>query len=200
MLQDRLPDWVPQGAYPFLLAIQIALIVVVAWLLHVLMRRVIRRIGQGYDLPPEALPGVRRAAGLVIKFGALLLILERVGVSGSVLWTAFTGFAAVGAVAFFAAWSVLSNIFCSMLILSTKPFRLTDYVEILENGEKPGLKGRVADINLIYTTLREVGADAEETGSVLQVPNNLFFQRTVRRWPSGEVPAVWRLGAVPPNA
>src|SRR5690606_12275747 len=148
----------------------------------VLMRRILRRIGTGYELPPEALPGTRRVAGGIIKFGALLLILECVGVSGSVLWTAFTGFAAVGAVAFFAAWSVLSNIFCSILIFGTTPFRLRDYVEILENGEKPGLNGRVTDINMIYTTLVEVGGNASETGSVLQVPNNLFFQRTVRRW------------------
>lgn len=193
-MRDRLPDWLLTGAAPILLIGQIALIVLFALLLTRLVNRLIRRVGQGYDLPPEALPGARRAAGFLIKGGALLFILERLGVSGSVLWTAFTGFAAVGAVAFFAAWSVLSNIFCSLLIFSTQPFRLGNYVEILENGEKPGLKGRVADINLIYTTLREVGSDAEETGSVLQVPNNLFFQRTVRRWPSGEMPAVWRLG------
>ena len=61
-----------------------------------------------------------------------------------------------------------------------RPFRLHDYIEVLENGEKPGLKGRVIDVNLIYTTLQETG-DGHE-GTVLQLPNNLFFQRTVRRW------------------
>nr|CEJ22724.1 conserved hypothetical protein [Xanthomonas citri pv. citri]CEJ27314.1 conserved hypothetical protein [Xanthomonas citri pv. citri] len=35
------------------------------------------------------------------------------------------------------------------------------------------------DINVIYTTLEETG---ERAGSVLQVPNSLFFQRTTRRW------------------
>jgi small-conductance mechanosensitive channel len=108
------------------------------------------------------------------------MILDRFGVSGTVLWTAFTGFAAVAAVAFFAAWSVLSNIFCTLLIFTTRPFRLHDHVELLESGDKPGLKGQVVDINLIYTTLRE-----EADGQVLQVPNNLFFQRVVRRFRGG---------------
>jgi small-conductance mechanosensitive channel len=103
-----------------------------------------------------------------------------------VLWTAFTGFAAVGAVAFFAAWSVLSNIFCTVLILTTRPFRLYDHIEILENGEKPGLKGRVIDVNLVYTTLQEQREDGSDT--VLRVPNNLFFQRTVRRWRTAPAP------------
>ena len=98
-----------------------------------------------------------------------------------------------GAVAFFAAWSVLSNIFCAVLIFSTRLFRLQDHIEVLENGEKPGLKGRVVDINLIYTSLQEVEADASDGGSVLQIPNSLFFQRSVRRWRGNSVPARWLL-------
>ena len=39
------------------------------------------------------------ASGIILGFGVLLLVLERVGVSATVLWTAFTGFATVGAVA-----------------------------------------------------------------------------------------------------
>ena len=107
--------------------------------------------------------------------------------SASVLWTALTGFTAVAAVAFFAAWSVLSNIFCSVLILTTRPFRVHDHIEVLENGDKPGLRGRVIDINLLYTTLLE--EDALRGDTVLQIPNSQFFQRTTRRWRSGSPPA-----------
>ncbi len=139
-----------------------------------------RRVGEHYTLPPEMIMGVRRAFSFMVYTTALLVILSIVGVKASVLWTAFTGFAAVGAVAFFAAWSVLSNIFCTLLIFTTRPFRLHDYIELLENGEKPGLKGRVIDVNLIYTTLQET--DGHHEGTVLQIPNNMFFQRTVRRW------------------
>ena len=73
------------------------------------------------------------------------------GMSATVLWTAFTGFATVGAVAFFAAWSVLSNLFCALLIFTVGPFRLGDYIEVLDTAEKPGAKGRVVDINLLYS-------------------------------------------------
>ena len=110
---------------------------------------------------------------------ALLLLLDRLGVSGTVLWTAFTGFAAVAAVAFFAAWSVLSNIFCALLIFTTRPFGLRDHVELLESGDKPGLGGEVMDINLIYTTLKET-VTAEQEPTYLRVPNSLFFQRATR--------------------
>ena len=178
-MKEQFPQWMQQWLDVLVPAGQIALIVIGTWLLRALGRRLIARLSQRYNLLPQVAVGARRVLGFLLTFAAVLLVLERVGVSGSILWTAFTGFAAVGAVAFFAAWSVLSNIFCTALILTTRPFRLNDHIELLENGEKPGLKGQVVDINLIYTTLQE-SIDGR-SGSVLQVPNNLFFQRTVRR-------------------
>ena len=190
-MKDRVPDWV-QGWLGTVVPIgEVLLVLAVAWLLQRLVRAVVRRLVANRGLPLEMATVMRRVSATLISCAAVLLVLERMGVSGTVLWTAFTGFAAVGAVAFFAAWSVLSNIFCTVLIFSTRPFRLQDHIELLENGEKPGLKGRVVDINLIYTTLLEVGADASDEGSVLQVPNSLFFQRTVRRWRGQGVPARW---------
>lgn len=159
-----------------------ALILVAAWALRALLRRALNRICARYELPPELAIGARRLLGTLIYLAAGLLILERLGVSGAVLWTALTGFTAVAAVAFFAAWSVLSNIFCTFLILTARPFRLHDHIELLENGEKPGLQGRVVDINLIYTTLQETRIDGADT--TLQIPNSQFFQRSIRRWRS----------------
>ena len=106
------------------------------------------------------------------------------GVSATVLWTAFTGFATVGAVAFFAAWSVLSNLFCALLIVIVGPFRLGDYIEVLDTAEKPGAKGRVIDINMLYTTLQDAHAP-DGSPNLLQIPNSLIFQRVVRRWKGG---------------
>jgi small-conductance mechanosensitive channel len=168
---------------------QVAMILLAAWLLYRLVRRVIERVTTSYALPEDVALITRRTVGFLLYGGALLWGLERLGVSGTVLWGAFTGFAAVGAVAFFAAWSVLSNIFCALLIFTTRMFWPGDTVEVLENGEKPGLKGRVMDINLVYTTLLESGSAQE--GTTLKIPNSMFFQRAVRRW-HGSSPALPR--------
>ncbi len=190
-MKQALPTWMRDWLDVIVPVGEVVLVLLGAWLLQRLMHSLIVRLGNTRGLPREMATVMRRVSATLISFGAVLLVLDRLGVSGTVLWTAFTGFAAVGAVAFFAAWSVLSNIFCAVLIFSTRLFRLSDYVEVLENGEKPGLKGRVVDINLIYSTLQEVGPDARDTGSVLQVPNSMFFQRTVRRWRGTTVPTRW---------
>ncbi|HEY6641361.1 mechanosensitive ion channel family protein [Povalibacter sp.] len=179
-MNEYWPAWATEWLSVIVPAAQVLLIAAVAWLVQQVARRVMRRLGQQY-LPAEMLAVTRRVTGFLIYAAAALLMLQVLGVSATVLWTAFTGFAAVAAVAFFAAWSVLSNIFCAVLIYTTRPFRLYERIELLENGDKPGLKGRVTDINVIYTTLQEERGN-DEDASTLKIPNSLFFQRVVRRW------------------
>ena len=176
----RLPEWAADWLDMLVPLVSVVLIGVAAWLVMRLARKLMRRVTSTYGLPQNVATLFLRIAGTLVYGGALLWILERLGVSGAVLWTAFTGFATVGAVAFFAAWSVLSNLFCALLIYITRSFRVGDVVELLEPGEKPVIKGRVVDINLVYTTLLESGD--RDNGRSLQLPNSLFFQRALRRW------------------
>lgn len=162
---------------------QIFLIALIAMLLQRSLRRIILKAGEHYDLPRHLVRPAVLFTRWTIVAATSLLILGRLGVSGTVLWTAFTGFAAVGAVAFFAAWSVLSNLFCAILIFTARPLRLGDHVEILDTAEKPGARGEVVDINLLYVTLED--ATAAQPGVLLQIPNALIFQRIVRRWRGG---------------
>ena len=176
-----LPDWVQDWLDVLVPALQTGLTLRAPWLLPWLLRPLVLRLALRYSLPPQIVLPLRGVLRWLIITATVLLVLGRLGVSASVLWTAFTGFAAVGAVAFFAAWSVLSNLFCALLIMVAQPFRLGDDVEVLDTAEKPGAKGRVVDINLLYTTLQE----ADGGGRLLQIPNALFFQRVVRRWRGG---------------
>lgn len=181
-LTAQLPDWVRDWLEVIVPAGQILLIVLAAWILQRTLRRLMRRAAARYQLPDELLVPVNGLLRWLTIGGAALLVLERLGVSATVLWTAFTGFATVGAVAFFAAWSVLSNLFCALLILTVRPYRIGDYIEVLDTAEKPGAKGRVVDINLLYTTLEDHAAAAQGGSAWLQIPNALVFQRVVRRF------------------
>lgn len=180
--EDWAVDWIslliPGG--------QILIIALAAWLLQRLLARGLTSLAGRYQMPPSMLLPLRGALRWLVIGSALMLILERVGVSASVIWTALTGFVAVAALAFFAIWSVLSNIFCAALIFTVGPFRLGDYVEVLESADKLGVRGKVVTINVFYTTLEDVTEGNE--GALLQIPNSLFFQKVVRRWRGPEYP------------
>ncbi len=175
-MQGLLPvEWIG----PFWIGLQILLILVAAYLLQRLVARCLTRLSERYPLPPELMVPLRGGLRWLIMGSALIFVLERLGVSATVLWTALSGFVAVAAVAFFAMWSVLSNLLCAVLIFTVGPFRIGDVVELVETLDKPGVKGRVTAINLLFTTLVEL---PEAGGALVQVPNSQFFQKSVRRW------------------
>ncbi|MFT4193338.1 MAG: mechanosensitive ion channel [Ottowia sp.] len=182
-LRLHLPPWLHEWLDVIVPLAQVAVILLLAWLLQWLLRRLLTRLGTRYQLPDAVIKPARNLLRWLIYVVAALMALERLGVSSDVLWTGITGFVTVGAVAFFAAWSVLSNLFCALLIFTTRPFREDDVIELIDTGDKPGLKGRVTDIRLIYTILED--HDPAHPGALLQVPNTLFFQKALRRWRGG---------------
>lgn len=185
MIQAHLPVWAHEWVTPLVLTLQIALIMGIAWFIKRMLGKLIQRLAMQYSLPADMVVPMRTLGGWLIIAVAALMVLQRLGVSVPVLWTALSGFAAMAAVAFFAAWSVLSNLFCSFLIFTATPFRIGDTLEILDAADKPGVKGRVLVIHLLYTTLEDLNGEATE-GALLQIPNSAFFQKTIRRWQPNE--------------
>ena len=104
------------------------------------------------------------------------LILQLWGLSVSGLWALLASVAALIGVGFLAVWTIISNMTASFFITIWHPFRLGESVELLPEN----LSGRVIDRNLMFTVLRE------KSGTTLQIPNNLFFQKVFRVTESDE--------------
>lgn len=133
-----------------------------------LLRQAIRRIE--YYLPYEMLLVVSRITVGALWVVTALLVLSLWGVSVDGLWTLLISVAAIIGVGFLAVWTMVSNITASLFIIIWRPYRLGQTIEVLPEG----LKGRVIDRNLMFTVVRD------EAGGVLQIPNNLFFQKIFR--------------------
>ena len=147
-------------------------VLVGAFLLNLLVNRALKLLADRTSLEHHHLAPFRRALRwLIIAAATVLLVTAVFGVPLDSLWTAFTAVFALIAIGFIAVWSVLSNWLCTFVILLTHPFSVGDEIEFA--GEP--VRGRVVDLNFVYTTLRS--AD----GSVLQIPNNLFFQKVLKR-------------------
>jgi small-conductance mechanosensitive channel len=141
-------------------------IVLVDRLLKQLLAPAAARIG----LRLEAVVAFARAVTTALWVVVLLLLLELWGIGVGGLWAVLASVATIIGVGFLATWAMVSNVTASLLLTVWHPFRLGDTVELLPEN----LKGRAIDRNLMFTVLRE------ESGSVLQVPNNLFFQKIFR--------------------
>jgi small-conductance mechanosensitive channel len=145
-----------------------ALIAIVA--LNRLMRGWLRSAEARVHLSYETVLTLTRVVSGGLWLVTALLVLNLWGISVSGVWTLLASAIAVIGVGFLAVWTMVSNVTASFFISLWRPFRLGQTVEILPEA----LKGRVIDRNLMFTILRDEG------GNLLQVPNNLFFQKMFR--------------------
>jgi small-conductance mechanosensitive channel len=176
-----------QELKPFADEVAAALIIIAtALLLSRILKRLIDRMRNSKHLAPIMAGRLQTFRRWTILSLTVLILMQVVGVFGSAWALISAGLAAV-AIGFVAVWSILSNATAAVLILTFRPFRLGDTIELVEpNGT--GIGGCVEDINLMYTTLsvRSSQAGQVELPEYIYIPNNLFFQKILRTRSSHE--------------
>ncbi len=113
---------------------------------------------------------------IVVIFASL----QQAGIKVANILTALFTIAGMIAIGFIAVWSILSNILCSMMLIVFRSFDMGDEIEIVEPIGGVGLKGKVVGFNVMFTTLAESG-DNIDPDMLTQIPNNIFFQKNLRR-------------------
>lgn len=159
--------------------IQLIVLLLITFVIATIVGRVLKRLSQTKHVAPGTalrLIGIIRWTALFI-FG--LVALQITGVVAQA-WAIISATLAALAVGFVATWSLLSNMTAALILLTFRPFRVDDEVEVLD-ADKQVVKGRVADLNLMFTTI--VDGDV-----ACRVPNNLFLQKVVRVTRQGVAP------------
>ena len=133
--------------------------------------RLIDRLIMGTNRSPEAMTRYRVlrrtiSAGIVTigVLSALLVIPQIRAVAGALLASS----AVIGLVIGFAAQRTLGNFVAGLMIATTQPLRLGDWVEV------GGVAGAVEEITLMYTFIRT------EDNARLVIPNEKLASDTIR--------------------
>ena len=146
------------------------LMVVLVYMLYHVAQRGLGILQQRGRLTPALAFPLRRTLGWAAVVVAVLLVLQQWGILADA-WTMLTALLAMIAIGFVAVWSILSNTFCALVLMIARPFEIGDTIELVPDA----LRGKVIDFNMLFTTLRS------EEGELIQIPNNMFFQRSIRR-------------------
>lgn len=165
---ERLSAWLPHllGVLPVVLAIMVG-----TYVLNLLVGRAMLVLATRTRLTALDVMPFRQVLRWVTRFLASILILSVLGFQIGGVWAMLSTIMGLVAIGFVAVWSILSHTSATMLILFLHPFQMGDDLEFA--GES--VQGRAVDINFFFTTL--IGHD----GVLNQIPNNLFFQKTLKR-------------------
>jgi small-conductance mechanosensitive channel len=109
-----------------------------------------------------------RAVQLFSTLTATILLTGVWGFQQSeIAWFASTILTALG-IAFFAQWSLLSNITSSILIFFNHPVKLGDHIKVLHKDYH--YEGEVTEMNYFFIHIKT------ENNELITIPNSHFFQ------------------------
>ncbi|WP_416443888.1 mechanosensitive ion channel domain-containing protein [Leeuwenhoekiella sp. A16] len=94
------------------------------------------------------------------------------GLSGRDVFTYITSMLTILGVAFFAQWSLLSNITSGLILFFNHPLKIGDYVEIIDKDFP--MEGRIENITLFFLHLRNAN------NQVYTLSNTVVVQKTMR--------------------
>ena len=124
-----------------------------------------------------------RRRNLVSKYMSILITILTVtslfvvwGVKAHNVIAALSAVVTVIGIAFFAQWSILSNITAGMIIFFSFPFKIGDYIKV-EDAEH-SLEGEILDVRAFHILIRST------KGIITTYPNNLLLQKGVSILPT----------------
>lgn len=145
--------------------------VIVLLVLKYFGAKAIKRVGRISDL------NVGRTK-LIVKYSTAGLtgvgILALILIWGVDIGLVFSSVFAVIGVAFFAQWSILSNITAGVVLFFSFPFKIGDKIKIMDKEiDLPGEVYIIEDIRAFHIHLRRAN------GELFTYPNNLMLQKAV---------------------
>lgn len=159
-----------ESATPWVIGLgKVALVVLLVVIAYAIGRRAMGKLIEARGLSIGVSVVINRILFWISVLAVVFFSLQALGILQDA-WATLTAILAVVAIGFFAVWSVLSNTLCSVILMFARPFMVGDEIEVLGDG----LKGKVIDFSLVYTTLEP------DDGGIIRVPNNVFFQKSIR--------------------
>jgi small-conductance mechanosensitive channel len=76
-------------------------------------------------------------------------------------------------VAFFAQWSLISNITSTLIIFFNHPIKIGDYLTIMDKDFP--IEGKLSDIGIFFITVKT------KEGKKITLPSNVFMQKMIRK-------------------
>lgn len=147
--------------------ITIAVFLVIRFIIY----KTIRRVGKMGELDPNRTRLIFKYFNFFISAVGIFIISIFWGVNFDDLgWFISSAFAVIG-VAFFAVWSILSNVTAGIILFFSFPFKIGDRIRI-QDKDFP-TEGIIEDIRAFHIHIRS------DDGELLTYPNNLLLQKGV---------------------
>ncbi len=134
----------------------------------------VSNIGARKEVSPYRIKYIVKTINLALLPFFLILATSLLGLEYSQIVIFLSSIFAVVGVALFAQWSILSNITASLIIFFGFPYRVGDYIRVVENDQD--ISGVVEEITLFHVLIKK-------GDEIITYPNSLILQKPVIKLP-----------------
>lgn len=151
--------------------IETLILIIVIVVVKLITSKAIKRIFTKLDFDLQR----KRISQKIVNLFILMIII--IGLAGiwnidqKELMVFFTSILTILGIAFFAQWSILSNITASLILFFNHPLRIGQYIQVLEKDFS--VEGKLEDITFFFLHIRTVDNE------IITIPNNIVLQRTL---------------------
>ncbi len=156
----------------------IALLVVAYVIVSRILKSSVTLLGQKKYANEVRITYVSKMLNLGFTAIFVLLVCLVLGIGYGQLAIFFSSVFAVVGVALFAQWSILSNITASLIIFFGFPYRVGDWVKVVDKDDE--ILGQITEISSFHVIIHRL------SGDVVTYPNSLILQKAVVRFENRE--------------
>lgn len=148
-----------------------AIVIVIAPISKIISQKLIRRYAIISRKLETRTKHIIKVISILINLSCLILIIIIWGVDPRNIFVALSSMFAIIGVAFFAQWSILSNVTAGILIFFTTPVHIGDFI-IIHDKETP-IEAEIIDILTFHIHLKT------KDDEIIVYPNSLLFQKGI---------------------
>ena len=145
----------------------LALMIVINFIIRKWSLRIVKKFQLGFERREITLKIISLMLGVV----SLIALMGIWGLDQKELFVFFTSTITVLGVAFFATWSILSNITSGILLFFNHPLHIGDNIKILDKEMQ--VEGTLKDISMFFMHIETVD------GQTITIPNSVVTQKII---------------------
>ncbi len=147
------------------------IVIALGILLRIMSSKSLRKIRRKFDFQKARVVILNKIITIFIYCTVIVLIAFIWGVDEKQLIVYISSFLTILGIAFFAQWSLLSNITAGLILYINYPVKIGDTVTILEKDND--ITGEIIDIGAFFITLKT------EDSNMITVPNAIVLQKNI---------------------
>jgi small-conductance mechanosensitive channel len=158
--------------YKFQIA-ETIIIIIVFIITKLITKRIIRKVGIRFKYQTGRVKITNKIVDVLLVTILIVFLMAIWGVGQSELLVFLSTILTILGVAFFAQWSIISNITSTLIIFFNHPVKIGDQLTIMDKDFQ--IEGKLSDIGIFFIIIKTID------DKKITIPSNVFMQKMIKK-------------------